>query len=498
MNILKKNPNFDKIIGIGLFILSIILLLVMLILGLNQALWNDETFTFQLISMSFNNMLSATAMDVHPPLYYIILMGIFKLFSPLFPTFNIIFAKLISIVPLILLIYFSFINLRKELDWLTGGIFAFCIITMPKLMFYGVQVRMYSWVMFFVTLSFYYSYKITKQSTKKNWIIFTIFCLLAAYTHYYGAFAVGIIYLMLLVYLILKNRVLVKNWVFSTIAIILCYIPWMNIFLHKSKYFDSQQWYIPVSEEITKSFGVLFSPTNIMYDYNLTNLGMLLFISVILLIISYILFIIIKDRNYSFNFLGLGGVFVLIATMAFAWLFSIYVSPMLYARYSFPMVGCLWLSVAVLLAKFYSKKMIFIPILTVILLVGIMNCVSFINYETDLNSGDLEFRGYVNQIGENDTIICLSSSFDVDFFKFYLNSTNFVVGWNTSSIHSDIENKLKKGKIWVFDNWGKNTDGTKEFSNLLMENGFKLDDVGEIKQTYGNYPHNIYLIKSSQ
>lgn len=84
MNILKKNLNFDEIIGIGLFVSSIILLLIMLTLGLNKSLWNDETFTFNIIGMTFKGMLNATATDVHPPLYYIILMGFLSFFHHYF------------------------------------------------------------------------------------------------------------------------------------------------------------------------------------------------------------------------------------------------------------------------------------------------------------------------------------------------------------------------------------------------------------------------------
>ncbi|MDR2544340.1 MAG: glycosyltransferase family 39 protein [Methanobrevibacter sp.] len=493
MNSLKKNLNSDEIVGIGLFILSIVLMLIMLTLGLNQALWNDETFTFQLVTMSFKSMLSATAGDVHPPLYYMILMAVFKLFH-LDPISNIILSKLISTIPLMLLICFSFAILRKELGWLVGGVFAFCVVTMPKLMFYGVQIRMYSWVMLFVTLSFYYCYRITKESTKKNWIIFIIFSLLAAYTHYYGTISTGMIYLMLLFYLVLKNRSLIKNWILSAIFTLLVFIPWFIYAFHQTKYLTSEQWHIPPNEEMFKSIGALFSPVNIMYNYDLTNLGLLLLMSVILLIVFYCLFKIINDKNYSFSFIGLGGIFVLISTMIFAYLFSILVSPMLMARYSFPMVGCLWLSVSVLLSQLYSKKVIFIPMLTVILLLGMTNCVSFVNYEHDVNQGDLEFRHYLNQISMDDMVLVLSTQFDADFFGFYLNKNNIVVGYDKFLLYYDAKNLSKKGKIWVFDNWGKNTDGTKDFNSSLIKKGFKLDDVVEIDETYGNYPHNIYLI----
>ncbi|MDR2831248.1 MAG: glycosyltransferase family 39 protein [Methanobrevibacter sp.] len=182
MNHLNRNLSSDELIGIGLFISSIILLIILTYFGLNQSLWEDEIYTLDIVSKSFTDMVFTTAGNVHPPLYYIILMLAFK-FSSWFSINNIVFAKLVSVIPLVLLLCFSFFRLRRDLGWLVTGIFGFCIITMPKLMIYGTQIRMYSWVMFFVTLSFYYSYKITKESNNRNWIIFNSFSLLAVYTH---------------------------------------------------------------------------------------------------------------------------------------------------------------------------------------------------------------------------------------------------------------------------------------------------------------------------
>jgi hypothetical protein len=97
----------------------------------------------------------------------------------------------------------------------------------------------------------------------------------------------------------------------------------------------------------------LFSFKNTIFlDDDLTILGALLFISVIMLIVCYVKFTLLKDKNYSFNFIGLGDFFVLISTMVFAGLFSILVRPIFSQRYAFPMIGCLWLSVAVLLGNF--------------------------------------------------------------------------------------------------------------------------------------------------
>lgn len=129
---LIENKNFDlnKIIGISLFSLGLILLSVMLYFGLNPSIWFDEAFTFNIVTMPFQNMLIATAIDVHPPLYYIIVQIVFKFLSlfsftfNIFDSFNIITGKLISVIPLVCLLGFSFTKLRKEFDWLTCGIFA--------------------------------------------------------------------------------------------------------------------------------------------------------------------------------------------------------------------------------------------------------------------------------------------------------------------------------------------------------------------------------------
>jgi 4-amino-4-deoxy-L-arabinose transferase-like glycosyltransferase len=123
---------------------------------------------------------------------------------------------------------------------------------------------MYSWVMFFVTLSFYYAYKITEESNNKNWIIFSFFALFAAYTHYYGALSVGTIYLILLLYSILKNKVLIKKGIFSIIFIILAYLPWVyfTFFNHKSNYFTNDaQFKTPISQDMSNQIiNLLFNP----------------------------------------------------------------------------------------------------------------------------------------------------------------------------------------------------------------------------------------------
>ena len=82
---------------------------------------------------------------------------------------------------------------------LASGIFCLLIISMPQMMLYAVEVRMYSWALFFVTASFIYSYEIIHDSSIKNWIIFTILTICSCYTHHFAVLASISIYIILLI-----------------------------------------------------------------------------------------------------------------------------------------------------------------------------------------------------------------------------------------------------------------------------------------------------------
>jgi hypothetical protein len=213
-----------------------------------------------------------------------------------------------------------------------------------------------------------------------------------------------------------------------------------------------------------------------------------------------------KNKDYSFNFIGLVGIFILIFTVGVAYLFSILSGRnALSAHYFFPMAGCLWLSISVLLAKLYSKKIIFSLMLLVLLLMGVISSVAFINYEHDINSADLKFKYYINQIDNNDTILVLDVTWAGTVYSYYSNKK--IIIFDKYFSQQDIENKLnelniikkmqqQKGKIWLFDNSDKESKSISEFNNSLIKKGFSLSHVDETNVAYGTYPHDFYMINS--
>ncbi|MDR3222462.1 MAG: glycosyltransferase family 39 protein [Methanobrevibacter sp.] len=514
---LKEKFRFDEVIGFCLFGLSIILLIIMLLLGLNQAIWWDDAYSIISISESFKNMIINTAVDVHPPLYYIILKYICQFFNMFNSSeeFTILVGKLTSAIPMFLLLCFSFVCLKKNLGWLVCGIFALCIVTMPNMMHFAVEIRMYSWVMFFLTISFYYSYNIIKDNNKKNWIIFTIFSLLSSYTHYYGLIATGFIYLFLLAHILFKNRSLLKKWIISLIVSVLAYVPWVYIFITNSEYFTSDQWAIPSFDYLIEVIKFIFSTPihyieadNYQFDQTGLGLGILLFILFISLYILHTYRSYKEDEHskheHSKQFLVYGGVLILIATICFAYLFTVSIKPMIYVKYVFPMLGCLWLSFSVLLSNFYSKnKIIFTIGLTILLLNASISCINFATFESGEKNAYYDFKNVANQINDNDSIIYLGGSGSAFFrpiyfkdkkknetFFYYENSSYFE---NKSLLYSNINEYLTKGNVYVIQSLREDINIT-TFNNSMVDIGFSLKEIVKIRKSHA-YPHSIYLVE---
>ena len=110
----KVKGNIDKIIGMALFILACFFLVRSFFLSMSTDIWYDELFTMRIANSSVTELVSRTARDVHPPLYYLILKGFLVFFGKGTGVPLEIIAKMVSIVPLILLFIYSMTVIRKR------------------------------------------------------------------------------------------------------------------------------------------------------------------------------------------------------------------------------------------------------------------------------------------------------------------------------------------------------------------------------------------------
>lgn len=419
MNFMKK--SFKDKLGIILFIIGLIFLGIMTCVGFTKlGMWYDEIYSINMIKLPFSEMVSLSSKDVHPILYYCIYKFFFKISTLLNIPNMILVGKLVSLLPFYLIIILTATKVRKSFGWLTAGIFAICITSMPQLMHYGVELRMYSWGLFFITASFIYVYDIiSRESNWKQWVILTILTICSAYTHYYSAIASFILYFALLIYFILKNKKELKKWLISAIVSVISFLPWVVILLSQIQKTD-YYWIKPITlKTIVGYIWYVFSPNNQMINANQiatwSVLGILLLISVVILVISYL-------RRSEKDIIGkyaFMGILITVFVPLIGIIISVITHPFFHPRYMIPVLGCLWLGVSILLGKNYNKKEIFIPVLVIILLVGAVGTINFEKIQTQDENTDIAFtKTLKDTFGSGNIII-------YDFFPVMLEMNNY-------------------------------------------------------------------------
>lgn len=464
-NIINKKLD-EKTLGMFLFAIACVYLVFTTYIGLTKiAIWSDEIYSIALASLSFSDFIKYSFSDVHPILYYLI----YRLFVYIFNIFNYtnvaVIGKFVSLIPMYLLFILSLTKIKKNFGMLAAGIFSLCIISMPQMMVYSVELRMYSWALFFVTASFIYAYEVVHNPNIKNWAILIILTVCSMYTHYFALLAVGCIYLVMLAHLIKNNRQLIKMWFVSAVISLFSFSLWIPQLLIQSRMNDTL-WIDPISiDKIITFIYFIFSPSEFFMVSNESIspsvLGSLFVIAVICLIcLTY------KKNKFSSD-----GIKVFILFMLIGIAFSVIVTPILHPRYIIPILGVLWLSISIFLSK---NKQVFIPVLVLMLIVGCVGAVNFVNIQNnELNETITLTNEFSNTLGSGNIIFFDEPIPYLKLSQFYVNGdNNEYILINNSNVCGNIENELNishiqekiahGSKVYYVDAYDKNAA---EFNN---------------------------------
>lgn len=174
---------------------SLILFIINLICIFDNNFWGDEAFSIRLAKMSVGEMLNVTANDVHPPLYYLLMIGAYRVLGEHGWVYHVV-----SIVPYAIGLIFILTVIWKRF----GKGSALLMVTLTSIMStavtYNVEARMYSLAALFMMLAFYAFYLIITEGGKiSSYVFFVIASLGAAYSHYYAMVSVAFFYLALFV-----------------------------------------------------------------------------------------------------------------------------------------------------------------------------------------------------------------------------------------------------------------------------------------------------------
>ena len=458
------NPNKNHL-GKLFFAISLLIFALMIFTPLNQfVIHKDEYFTLSVIKFSIMDIITINVNDVHPPLYYLILKIITDILSTLNISYSTLFvSKITSIIPYGIILLFSATKLEKEYGWLTAGIFTLSLACLSQFFMHFIIARMYSFSLLFLLISFYYYKNILKSSDKKSWILFTIFSVLTAYTHYFAAVSSFVMYLMLILFLLKdsERRNDVKYFALSVFASILLYSPWILTLLNQINRVHKHFW-IP---DLTLSDFIY------CLSYFATSNGSLgLEIIAILSLIFFIAILLKQYKNFekNENYLVLSGICIFIGTLLIGSALSIVYKPILLSRYLIPSAALLWFSISILVGKIKNNKILLISIVLIIFL-----CISGINDMVDNNEYLLKTgtgnEKILNDVNNNADIIIINSGMGVMEFGDYLNNVDIYT--------------IKFGGIYGVDN--KNVHEIYNFTEL---NSTELNHL-----ISNNTDKNIYI-----
>ncbi len=218
-----KNKNAGQI----LFVLySCVLFIGTAIRIFDNAFWGDECFTIRMAHLSLRDMFYATSVDVHPPLYYMLVQVGYHLLGNHGYVYH-----LVSVIPLLITLLLCLTILQKRLGTVTAVLFATFSAAFPVAMVYNLEARMYSWAALFVLLCFLKVADILEKGRWSDYILFALYAVLAAYTHYYAMIAVAFFYLFLLVRVFFFQHAQIVRMLVACVGTVIAYLPWVIKFL---------------------------------------------------------------------------------------------------------------------------------------------------------------------------------------------------------------------------------------------------------------------------
>ena len=489
----------DKILILNIII--IILGTIFISLGaFHTNIWFDESYSVAISNHSFSEIWNIGGNDVHPVFYYIML----KIVSLIFGN-NILVFRLFSIVPIVILSILGITHIRKDYGERTGIIFSFLTLFLPIIAAYSSEIRMYTWVMLFVTITAIYANRIYKKELSiKNWVIFALFSLLSAYTHYYGLMFAGIINVILFIYL-LKNRKGknkdLKIFIIQAIVECLLYVPWLYYFIKQLTSVGGGYW---IKLEFPDT---LYNVLGIQYMGSLSNIFGFCFAICLYIYLGFVIYRCKKERISIKNARNSLILYVLIVFIAF--LISLK-SPILYPRYLMTITGLLIFFIADIMAKEKSKYTT-IEICIIIFVTSLISNINIIN--TNYDNTNMKQIEYLEENIKDDDIIVYSNIGNGSVFAVYFkdNKQYFYNGyhWNVEEAYKaygpqmeTVENldflKDYKGRIWIID-----SADSSFYNDKFKTDDYKVIDSKVIKTkypssfdtNYSGYEYNLILIE---
>lgn len=337
-----------------------------------QAVDWDEAYTWDIVkNNSFFGVIKAQSIDNHPPLYFLLV----KIAAILFGD-KIMVYKLVSVAGMLASMILCATLLKKRWGVMAAVPTILVLGLAPNFIFYNINVRMYSWMTFFVLAAALLAYEIVLDGGKeqRNWIGLAIVTLGAIYTQYFAVVPLLFIYVYLLCEC--RRNKNIRKLIICCAAIVVLYLPQLYLIVKmlqrdSSTFDEGLKASLNLNELLIWSFD-----TNIKWSSYIPTVAYIL--ALLLFILSWRKierhrrnFLTITMAIYPLTWLICWGISqkmnhfwhnrYMLDALLFAWLFI----ALIYSARGVPtwLCVCIWLGI-ICLSSYgitYSKEMLTVP-----------------------------------------------------------------------------------------------------------------------------------------
>jgi 4-amino-4-deoxy-L-arabinose transferase-like glycosyltransferase len=321
---------------ISALVLIALFIIISVNLSLEKSVWRDEAFSQLLSQQSLVSIITSTASDFNPPLFYLVLHYFQKLLG-LEATAQRLLPLVFSVLTIVTVYRTSSYLFTKNNSILLQFLTLLFLITNGSLLYYSYELRPYSMLMWLAYLVFYFSVRFTQNPTKKYAIYLVLSSVALLYTQTLSSLWFGLVSMGFGISLLIEKKwILFRSYLGLIMISIVVYIPWIYVIMSQVQNYSSSFWLQFIPEEKLQNLSALFA-----YNEGPLHLPKELYERVYLALYRLALLVLFISiiKNKMSRFLAI----LVTACLIVLWYVSYY-APLFYGRYFVflsPLVSCL-------------------------------------------------------------------------------------------------------------------------------------------------------------
>ena len=298
MKLSLKKLTSPKIFLVIVLIAGLLATLIALAIGVRQSVWFDEAYSVRIAQQPMGELLRLTAIDTHPPLYYITL----KVWASI-GGWGEVWLRLLSAVCYGGSVVMGALVVRRLFRAKTALYTLPFLLLAPMLVRYGFELRGYAFASLIGIAATYVMVRALESRRWQWWVLYAVLVAAGMLTLYYMA----LLWLAHLVWLVAGQKHAVKDivrapWLWAYVGSVILFAPWLSVFISQV----GNGALAPISQAMTLDnlFGIITFNTLYQPTWQLTPLYSLvaLFVIVASIIVVTMAWRSLRTRTERRNF----------------------------------------------------------------------------------------------------------------------------------------------------------------------------------------------------